>query len=93
MNDAFTMKVRSAAAAGWWTLLIAAAVLSVQWVGYLWILSAKPAWLLALWGPDVGWATVQTVWLWAVAVFKVCVWVLALVTVWLTLWGRRLARA
>ena len=41
---------------------------------------------------NVSWEFVETVWFWMVAIFKLCVWVLALVVVWLTLWARQLRR-
>jgi hypothetical protein len=57
MNDTFENRVRAAAMAWWWTLLIGAGFLAIQWVIYLLIMSARPAWLLSLWGPDVSWQT------------------------------------
>jgi hypothetical protein len=92
MDEGFAKKVRDAAIAGWWTIAIVAAFLTVQWVAWLVILSAKPSWMAALWGPDTSWSTIQTVVLWCVAVFKICLWVMAAVVVWLSLWARRLRR-
>jgi len=92
VNDTFQKRVRAAAVAGWWTLLVAVIFLTVQWVAYLAVMSAKPAWLLTLWGPDVNWAFVQSVWFWAVAIFKMCLWLLALVVLWLTLWAWQLRK-
>jgi len=43
MDELFIKKVRSAAVAGWWTVLIAAGFLFLQWVIYLYIISAQPA--------------------------------------------------
>jgi len=90
MNEDFARCVRSAAIAGWWTILIGALFLTLQWLASQLLLSAKPAWLLALWGPDVTWETVRTVWLWAMAIFKMCLWVMTLLVIWLSLWSRRL---
>ena len=84
--------VRAAAVAGWWTLLIAAIFVTVQWLAYLMIMRAKPAWVLGLWGPDVTWQTVQTVALWLVGVFKLCLWLLALLVIWATIWAHKLRR-
>ena len=92
MNDVFERRVRAAAVAGWWTLLVAMAFITLQWFVYLAVMSAKPVWLLALWGPDVSWAFVQNVWFWAVAVFKLCVWLLTLLAFWLTLWAWQLRK-
>ena len=79
MNDTLENRVRAAAMAWWWTLLIGAGFLAIQWVIYLLIMSARPARLLSLWGPDVSWQTVQSVRFWAVAIFKLCLWPLDLV--------------
>jgi hypothetical protein len=94
MNDPFEARVRAAAIAGWWVVLIAYALLLVTWIAYLVIMSARPAWLLAMWGQgDVSWAFVQTVWLWLMAIFKFFVWFLILAVLWLTLWARQLRKA
>ncbi len=42
MNDPFEKKVRAAAVAGWWVILIGYALLLVTWVVYLAIMSARP---------------------------------------------------
>ncbi|MFB3892417.1 MAG: hypothetical protein ACE15C_10400 [Phycisphaerae bacterium] len=93
MNEELANRVRSAAIAGWWTLLIAAVFISIQWIAYLVVMANKPSFVIAFWGGDVGWDTVRTVWLWCTAVFKLCVWVAAMVVVWLSLWARRLRRS
>jgi hypothetical protein len=92
MNDAFGKKIQSAAVAGWWTLLIAAGFLTLQWIAYLLVLSARPALLLPLFGQDASWQTVQKVWFWALAIVKVCLWLSALLVLWLTLWARQLRK-
>ncbi len=50
MGDPFERRVRAAAVAGWWVVLIGYALLLVTWGAYLAILSARPAWLLSMWG-------------------------------------------
>ena len=92
MNDSFEKKVRAAAVAGWWVILIAVCFLTLLWLLYLAVMSTHPAWLLALWGPDVDWHFVQNVWFWAVVAFKLCVWLMVFVVLWLTLWARRLRK-
>jgi len=98
MNDPFEKKVRAAAIAGWWVILIAYVLLTVTWVVYLAIVSARPAWLLAMWGQgdvaDQGrsWEFVQTVSLWFMGIFKLVIWVLLMVVLWLTLWARQLRK-
>lgn len=90
MDDGFRHKVRAAAGAAWWTVLIGAAFLAVQWVGYLVIMSAKPSLVLWLWGADATWDTVRVAWFDALIVAKLFMWPLVLLAVWLTLWARRL---
>ena len=90
MDSDFEHKVRSAGVAGWWTLLIAAAVLVVQWVAYLCVMSFRPAWVLRLWGPGVTWESLAPTWFHALVLLKLGLWPIAIVAVWLTLWDRGL---
>src|SRR5574340_349374 len=92
MNDELSVKVRSAAISGWWTLLIGAAFLTVQWLAYLAIMNVRPGWVAAMWGGE-DWATIQSLWLRMAAVFKLCLWLAALPVIWLSLWARKLRRA
>ena len=92
MNDPFEKKVRAAAVAGWWVVLIAVGFLTLLWLLYLAVMSAHPPWLLTLWGPGVDWPFVQSVWFWAVAAFKFCVWLMVFAALWLTLWARQLRK-
>jgi hypothetical protein len=48
MNDPFEKKVRAAAVARWWVILIGYELLLVTWLAYLVILSARPAWSLVM---------------------------------------------
>ncbi len=92
MNDTFEKRVRAAAVAGWWTVLIAIAFIVLQWLIYLAVVHARPAWLLSMWGPNLDWAFVQTVWFWAIALMKFVMWLMVLVALWLTLWARQLRK-
>lgn len=94
MNDDFAKRVRSAAVAGWWMLLIGAIFLTLQWFVYLAVAScpAKGCWLIRVWGPGLDWPTIQMVWLWMFAGLKLAFWLLALVVIWLTLWARALRK-
>jgi hypothetical protein len=92
MNEDFAGRIRSAAIVGWWTILIGSLFLTFQWLASLVVLSAKPGWLLTLWGPDTTWETVRTIWWWAMAIFKLCLWLITLLVIWLSLWARRLSR-
>lgn len=90
MDEEFRQRIRAAAITAWWTVLVAAAFVTVQWLAYMMVLSAKPAWFLAMWGPDIGWTTVQSLWLNVIVNVKVVVWVSALGALWLSLWSRRM---
>jgi hypothetical protein len=92
MDELFIKKVRTAAVAGWWTILIAAGFLFLMWILYQLVIFTQPAWLLCFWGQGITWDDIQSIWLWAIAVFKVGVWLLTLVVVWLTIWGRLLSK-
>jgi hypothetical protein len=93
MNDDFESRLHSAAAAGWWTLLIGVGILLIQWVMYLIVVPARPDWILTLWGPGADWQQVRMVWFWFLAGFKVCLFFVAFVLLWLTLWARQLRKA
>ena len=92
MVDNFELRVRCAAVAGWWMLLIAAAIFLLQWIVYITLAPAQPTWLLALWGPGATWQEVRTVWFWFLASFKVCLVLVAFLLGWLTLWARQLRK-
>jgi len=92
MSDTLSQRVRAAAAAAWWTVLIGALWLSVGWVFLLWIMAAEPAWLLWLWGGHMTWKEVHDVFLIAYAVAKMVLLAAVLAAVWLTIWGRKLRR-
>jgi hypothetical protein len=70
--------------------LVAIVFLALVWFMFLALMSARPAWLQSLLGPGVTWEYVQNVGFWAVSIFKVCVWLMAVVVVWLSIWARQL---
>jgi hypothetical protein len=90
--NTFDERLRAAIRAGWWSIGLAAGVLVLQWIAYLAIVARQPSWFLWLWGHDATWAQVQSVWLVAMAAFKLSVLVLALILVWATVWRRMLAK-
>ena len=96
MNETLQKRVRSAAVAGWWTILIAAVWMTVGWVGFLVILNTEPGWLLRLWGyPDADsqhWEQVRTIVLYFFSIFKLILFMVLIIVIWLTLWSRRLKR-
>ena len=92
MNDQFEKKVRAAAVAGWWVVLIGYALLIVTWLVYLGLVTTRPAWMRAMWGQEVSWDFMQTMSLWFIGVFKLVMWFLFLAVLWLTLWARQLRK-
>jgi hypothetical protein len=92
MADIFEKRVRAAAIAAWWTILVGVIVLVLQWILYLVFMSVHPAWLLWLWGSDTGWQLIQTVWFWAATLFKTFLWMLAVIALWLTFWSKQLRK-
>jgi hypothetical protein len=92
MNDAFQIRVRAAAVAGWWTLLIAVVFLAATWGIFLGLMSSRPPWLQSLTGPGVSWEYIQNITYWFVGALKLCLWLMFLGVVWLTLWSRQLRK-
>jgi len=92
MNEVFQQRVQAAAIALWWTVLIAVGYLTLVWFLFLGIMTARPSWYHALLGPGVTWEYVQNVSFWVVAIFKMCIWLMALVAMWLTLWARQIGK-
>src|SRR5690242_18661812 len=92
MNDIFEKRVRAAAVATWWIVLILTGFITLQWLIYLAVMSTHPTWLLTMWGPGVDWPFVQSVWFWVVVGLKIFDWLLILTALWLTLWARQLRK-
>jgi hypothetical protein len=92
MDDTFQSRLQALVKAGWWTLLIGAVFMGFQWIVYLIFMSSRPSWLPVLWGDGIALNTIQNMWLWGSAVFKLCWWILALIVIWLTLWSRLLKK-
>jgi hypothetical protein len=92
MDEIFTKKVRAAAGAGWWTLLIAFCILLIQWLAYLLIMTRQPLGILCFWGKGVTWPGISTIWLWAMVAYKLGIAMMIFVVIWLTLWARQLAK-
>ena len=92
MDEIFTKKVRTAAAAGWWTLLIAYCILLIQWLAYLLIMIKQPRGIVCLWGGGFTWSEIRTIWLLAMVAFKLSIGMMIFVVIWLTLWARQLAK-
>ena len=88
MPESFAQVVRSAAVAGWWTVLIAAIWLTLVWLIWRRILKTKPAWLIRMWGVNLEWKEVQRLMIIFMAVVKLILLVCVLLCIWLTLWAR-----
>ncbi len=93
MDEVYAKRVRDAAIAGWWTILVAVIVASVQWLAYLAVMHFKPEWMLCVWGPSMSWERMGRLWMGYMAVFKIIIWTMILAVIWLSLWARRLRRA
>jgi len=92
MDDIFIKKVRSAAVAGWWTVLIAYCVLLIQWLAYLLIMTTQPIGMTCFWSKGVTWPEIRSIWLWAMVTYKIVLATMIFVVIWLTLWARQLAK-
>jgi len=94
MSDELVKKVRAAAGAAWYTLLIGVLWLTAAYFLWLAILTRRPEWLHTLWGGgNLTWDEMQISTLWFFGVFKVILFVMLFAAIWLSLWHRRLQKA
>lgn len=93
MDNIQSTKIRTAASAAWWTLLLATLLISAIWLIYVWMVNQRAAWMQGLWAPGMTWETVGPYALWGVTVFKVFLWMLLTAAIWLSLWARGLKKA
>ena len=54
-------EIRTAAAYGWWTFLIAYCLVLISWFGYLLIMARQPEGMLCLFGKGATWAEIRTI--------------------------------
>lgn len=93
MDDLLAKRVRAAAISCWWTVLIGAIFITAAYGGYLTLMCARPEWVVKLWGGgDLTWAGIQKIYLVAIALFKLMLFGLALIALWLSLFTRRLRK-
>jgi hypothetical protein len=92
MDEMFTKKVRTAAVAGWWTLLIAYCLLLASWFDYLLIMRSQPEGLLCFFGKGATWAEIRTIWLWGMLAAKIVFVMMLFIIIWLTIWAKKLAK-
>ena len=94
MSDELAKKVRAAAGAAWWIVLIGAIWLTVGYFLWLAILTCRPEWIRTLWGGgNLTWDDMQIITLWFFGVFKVILFLILFAAIWLSLWHRRLRKA
>lgn len=94
MSDDFLKGLRSAVAAGWYTILIAVIWMTASWGVFQIVMRTCPDWVLSVWGiKDVDWPIAQVIMLCFFGMWKLILFVGVLVVIWLTLWQRRLRRA
>ena len=85
MDPEFAQIVKAAAVAGWWTVLIAAIWITFAWLVWRSVIKSKPAWLMKLWGFDLGWDEVQRIMFYFMAIMKMILFILILICIWLSL--------
>ncbi len=89
MENLLHKRVRAAAIAGWWTLLVAVGLHLVLLSAVMLTLHCRPGWIPAMMG-GVPWETVQLMALGMIALYRVLVWTMFLVVIWLTIWSAKL---
>jgi hypothetical protein len=94
-DEELAKRVRAAAGAGWWTVLVLAVWMVGAWVFWLAIMHLRPMWLVPLWGGDADdkffWDRAQTASLLVMGGMKVLLMALVAACIWLSLWARRLS--
>ena len=93
MSDVFTTRVRTAASAGWTTLLLFWALMAAGGAVTLLLMHYEPAWMLKLIGGNMTWAELSRIYVYFFSVIKIVLLVMLMATVFLTFWGKRLAKA
>ena len=66
--------------------------MTIAWLVCLAYLSARPQWLITLWGGGITWEEVHSVMIMFFGVFKLILFVGVLGTIWVTIWARKLKR-
>lgn len=92
MDELPYKKVRAAAVAGWWTLLVGIGFGIVVGFLFMMILRERPAWIASTWG-GLSWETIETVGVWMLTVYRLSLWLIFLLVVWLTIWAAKLRRS
>lgn len=94
MDNPFTRKVQAAAGAAWGVVIVGVVWMGVAYVAWLAILHCRPPWIMVLWGGEgVSWEDYQLLAFAFFGLVKMGLLAIVLTALWLTLWGRRLAKA
>lgn len=91
MEDLMHKRVRAAATAGWWALLVAVIMIVLQAIGANALAGMHPSWAPLLWG-GASIERIQRIVLNMMAVFRVLVVVMFIIVVWLSTWSCKLKR-
>ncbi len=91
MSGPLYKRVRAAAVAAWWTVLIGAVLVAFQWFGFVHIVRVKPHWLQDMAG-GMDWANIEAFGLTMIVIVRLLIFVLLLVTIWLSIWANRLKK-
>ncbi|MCE5328251.1 MAG: hypothetical protein LLG01_17745 [Planctomycetaceae bacterium] len=92
LNDILARRVKAAAGAAWWTLLIMVIILTGAWIGVLLVTHQRPEWVGNLIGGKIDWDQIHTMYLWFFGAMKMILWVVFMLSVWLSIWARKLRR-
>ena len=92
MSDTFQRRLKAAAGAAWWTVLIWWAVLMVSWLASLAIMHIRPGWVLTMLGDGMTWAELQRMYIWFIGGFKILGMMAALFAAFLSIWHHRLRK-
>jgi hypothetical protein len=92
MSDTFQMRIRAAAGAAWYTVLVWWLVLLGSWVGVVIVMQIQPRWVLAMLGEGATWEEIGRLYLWFMSAFKILWMVAIMFAVFLTLWSRRIRK-
>jgi hypothetical protein len=94
MADELAKKVRAAAGAAWWLVLIGIVWITVGYSAWLTLMTRRPEWIRTLWGGgNLTWDDMQIITLWFFGVLKIILFLMLFAAIWLSLWHRRLRKA
>lgn len=92
MSDTMVRRVRAAASAGWWTVLVGVVWLAGGWGIWICLSYNQPEWMLRLWGKGVTWPEAQELVLETVACLKLILFSGVLACIFLSIWAGKLRK-